>query len=242
MALDPDRLFPIEPAPRQFARDLYDTVSHLPIISPHGHTDPRWFAENGHFVDPAQLFVTPDHYVFRMLLSQGIPLESLGVPGVDGGEVETDGRKIWHLFAKNYYLFRATPSKIWIDHSFEHVFGLQEPFSLETADTFYDHISDCLCQDAFRPRSLFDKFGIEVLSTTESATDPLKWHKAIQSSEWDGRVITAYRPDTVIDPEFEGFTGNVAVLGEITGENTDTWDGYLAAHRTRRAFFKLHGA
>lgn len=242
MALDPDRLFPSDPATRKIARDLYETVSGLPIISPHGHTDPKWFADNDHFPDPAQLFVTPDHYVFRMFCSQGIPLESLGVPRADGGLTEKDGRKIWRLFAENYYLLRATPSKMWIDHSFEHVFGLTKPFGPETADAFYDHIANCLLQDAFRPRQLFERFGIEVLSTTESAIDPLVSHKEIKASGWSGRVITAYRPDNVVDPEFEGFARNIAVLGEMTGQDTRTWSGYLAAHRKRRAEFKELGA
>lgn len=242
MALDPDRLFPPDPATRDIARAIHETVSDLPIISPHGHTDPHWFAENESFADPAQLFVTPDHYVFRMLFSQGISLEELGVPRADGGPTETDGRKIWRVFAENYFLLRATPSKMWIDHSFEHVFGLTDPFGPKTADAFYDHISDCLARDEFRPRQLFDRFGIELLCTTESAIDPLTWHKAIQDSDWQGRVITAYRPDNVIDPDFEGFAGNVSTMGALTGEDTHTWSGYLAAHRNRRAFFKSHGA
>lgn len=242
MALDSDRLFPLEGSTRQLARELFASVCDLPIISPHGHTDPRWFAENARFPDPAQLFVTPDHYVFRMLFSQGIPLEKLGVPRVDGGHCETDGRKIWRLFAENYYLFRATPSKMWIDHSFENVFGLDQELTAATADAFYDHISECLEREEFRPRQLFDRFGIEALSTTESALDPLIWHKAIHESDWQGRVITAYRPDSVVDPEFEGFAQNIAILGELTGEDTTSWQGYLAAHRTRRAFFKAHGA
>ncbi|SMX23686.1 glucuronate isomerase [Boseongicola aestuarii] len=242
MILDPDRFFPLEANARQLARELFATVAGLPIISPHGHTDPRWFAENERFSDPAQLFVTPDHYVFRMLFSQGIPLESLGVPRVDGGLTETDGRKIWRLFAENYHLFRATPSKMWIDHSFQHVFGLDRAFAPATADAFYDRISECLGRDDFRPRQLFDRFGIEALSTTESAIDPLVWHKAIQTSDWTGRVITAYRPDSVVDPEYDGFAQNIATLGEMTGEDTTSWPGYLEAHRNRRAFFKAHGA
>jgi glucuronate isomerase len=242
MALDPDRLFPLENTTRQLAREIYGTVSDLPIISPHGHTEPRWFAENERFPDPAQLFVTPDHYVFRMFFSQGIPLESLGVPRVDGGPIETDGRKIWRVFAENYYLLRATPSKMWIDHSFEHVFGLDQEFSPATANAFYNHISECLAKDDFRPRQLFDRFRIEALSTTESAIDPLIWHKAIQASDWNGQVITAYRPDNVIDPEFEDFAQNIAKFGELTGEDTTNWYGYLNAHRNRRAFFKAHGA
>ncbi len=240
--LDPDRLFPVDPRGRELARSLYDTVKSLPIISPHGHTDPRWFAEDKAFPDPAQMFVTPDHYVFRMLFSQGVPLESLGVPRADGGPTETDGRKIWRLFAANSYLLRGTPSSMWLQHAFENVFGLTTRLSSETADAMYDHIAECLAKPAFRPRALFDRFGIEVLATTESALDDLRWHKMIKSSGWQGRVITAYRPDAVVDPDFAGFTDNLARLGEITGEDCMTWAGYLAAHFKRRAYFIAHGA
>ncbi|MEP3440908.1 MAG: glucuronate isomerase [Sulfitobacter sp.] len=236
--LDEDRLFPVDSHVRGIARRLYHEVRHLPIISPHGHTDPRWFAENEAFPDPAQLFVTPDHYVFRMLHSQGIPLEALGVPRSDGGAVESDPRKIWRLFAHNYHLFRATPSQLWLDHAFENVFGVTERLSLETADSIYDQINLQLTQEEFRPRALYERFGIEALSTTESALDDLRWHKMIHASGWGGRVITTYRPDAVIDPEFEGFAEKLVLFGELTGEDTSTWDGYLAAHRSRRAYFR----
>lgn len=240
--LNPDRLFPVEPQVRELTRELYVGVRDLPIISPHGHTDPRWFAENNAFANPSDLFVTPDHYVFRMLHSQGIPLADLGVPRVDGGTVEQDPRKIWRLFANNYHLFRGTPSRIWVDHALQEVFGVSHRLSAATADAIYDQIDDCLTQDAFRPRALFERFNIEAISTTESATDDLRWHKMIGESGWSGKVITAYRPDGVIDPAFEGFADNVAKLGEMTGEDTSTWAGYLAAHRTRRAYFKRLGA
>ncbi len=243
MALnDPDRLFPSDPATRAIARSLYGAVRDLPIISPHGHTDPRWFAENLPFPDPAQLFVVPDHYVFRMLCSQGVPLEDLGVPRADGGPTETDGRKIWHRFAENYHLLRGTPSRIWLDHTFETVFGLDRRLSAATADASYDHIADCLARPEFLPRALFERFRIEAIATTESALDDLRWHKMIRDSGWPGRVVTAYRPDAVVDPEFPGFADNVRKLGEITGQDTGTWTGYLDAHRTRRAFFKSFGA
>ncbi|MGV8952123.1 MAG: glucuronate isomerase [Cypionkella sp.] len=240
--LDANRLFPIEPQARALARGLYDGIKALPIVSPHGHTDPRWFAENAAFPDPAQLFVTPDHYVFRMLHSQGVPLESLGVPRVDGGSVETDGRKIWQLFAENYYLLRGTPSSLWVDHAFAEVFGLEARFGPETAEAFYDHIADCLTQSEFRPRALFERFNIEVIATTESPLDDLRWHRMIRQSGWSGRVVTAYRPDSVVDPEFQGFAVNLALFGEITGEDCTTWQGYLAAHRKRRAYFISFGA
>jgi glucuronate isomerase len=242
MDLNPDRLLPLSGVARMLGRALYDTAKTLPIISPHGHTDARWFAENEPFPDPAQLFVTPDHYVFRMLFSQGVPLEQLGVPRVDGGTTETDGRKIWRLFARHFHLLRGTPSRLWLDHAFHEVFGLSVRLSEATADAAYDHIADCLVRPEFRPRSLFERFGIEVLSTTESPLDDLHWHAAIRSSGWSGRVITAYRPDPVVDPEIEGFADNVARFGEITGEDTATWAGYLAAHRVRRQFFKEFGA
>ncbi|MFG1262193.1 glucuronate isomerase [Xanthobacter aminoxidans] len=240
--LHPDRLLPADPSVRAVARRLYGEVEALPIVSPHGHTDPRWYAFNENFPDPARLFVVPDHYVFRMLYSQGIPLEKLGVPRADGGETEQDGRAIWRLFAANYHLFRGTPTRAWLDHAFATLFGLEERLSEKTADAAYDLIADKLQQDAFKPRALFERFNIEVIATTESPLDDLSAHAEIRASGWSGRVVTAYRPDPVVDPEFEGFTANLRRFGEITGEDTFSWTGYLAAHRKRRAFFKTFGA
>ncbi|MEL7149319.1 MAG: glucuronate isomerase [Pseudomonadota bacterium] len=239
---DPDRLFPVEPRPRDLARALYRTIADAPIVSPHGHCDPRWFAEDMPFANPAELFVIPDHYVFRMLVSQGVPLTDLGVPRVDGGPTEANPRTIWQRFAENYHLFRGTPSAMWLDHSFEHVFGLTDVLSAETAEAYYDHIDACLARPEFRPRALFEQFNVDVLATTEGALEDLRWHKIIQDSGWQGRVITTYRPDAVTDPEFEGFAENIEQLGELTGEDTTTWTGYLNAHRARRAFFKSFGA
>lgn len=239
---DPDRLFPSEPKQRGLARALFDTVADLPIVSPHGHCDPQWFAENNRFPNPAELFVVPDHYVFRMLVSQGVPMADLGVPRVDGGQVETDPRKIWRRFAEQSHLFRGTPSSMWLDHSFQFVFDLDKALGPDTADEIYDHIEAKLAQPEFRPRALFETFNIELLATTEGALDDLRWHQEINDSGWSGRVVTTYRPDAVVDPEFEGFTDNIAQFGEITGEDTESWTGYLAAHRKRRAFFKSMGA
>ena len=242
MVLDADRLFPVEPAVRDMARALFARVRGLPIISPHGHTDPRWFAQDQPFTDPAQLFVTPDHYVFRMLCSQGIPLADLGVPRADGGPVQTNSREIWRLFAAKYHLFRGTPSRMWLDHAFSTVFGWEERLSAANADTSYDHIAACLTRPEFRPRALFARFNIEVIASTESPLDDLRWHRMIRESGWNGRVITTYRPDPVVDLEFEGFTRNVEQLGELTGENATDWQGYLRAHWMRRAFFRESGA
>ncbi len=239
---DPDRLLPAEPALRDLARALYQIVHDLPIVSPHGHCDPRWFAEDARFPNPAQLFVVPDHYVFRMLASQGIRLEDLGIPRADGGEIEADPRTIWRLFARNFHLFRGTPSAMWLEHSFEHVFGLDTPLNSKSADAVYDHIDGLLARDEFLPRALFDRFGIEVLATTDGALDDLRWHRMIRDSGWQGRVITTYRPDSVVDPDAPGFAGNVTRLGEITGQDTATWAGYLDAHRARRAVFRSFGA
>jgi glucuronate isomerase len=240
--LHPDRLFPSDPAVRALARALYETVKDLPIVSPHGHTDPAWFAENAPFPNASALLITPDHYVFRMLYSQGIALESLGIPRRDGGPVETDSRAIWRTFAENYPLFRGTPTRMWLDHAFATVFGIDERLTRESADRYFDRINECLARADFRPRALFERFNIEVIATTESPLDPLLHHAKIRASGWKGRVVTAYRPDPVVDPEFEGFRANVAELGALAGENASTWRGYLAAHRNRRAFFKSMGA
>lgn len=242
MLLHEDRLFPADPDTRNIARRLFADITDLPLICPHGHTDPAWFADDEGFPDPAQLLIVPDHYILRMLVSQGIDYTALGIADRDGRPGETDGRTIWRLFAEHYYLFRSTPTRLWLDHTFQELFGIEVPLSASTADACYDQISDCLAQNAFRPRALFDRFKIEVITTTESPIDDLRHHQAIRDSGWGGRVITAYRPDPVVDPDFEGFEDNLKKFGELTSEDTGTWPGYLAAHRKRRAFFASMGA
>jgi glucuronate isomerase len=242
LQLDPDRLFPAEPRTRELARALYAQVRDLSIISPHGHTDPAWFATNAPFADPASLLIVPDHYVFRMLYSQGVPLEALGVPTVNGSPTESDPRRIWRLFADHYHLFRGTPSRLWLDWVFAEVFGLDVRLEPATADHYYEAIDAALKTDAFRPRALFDRFGIELLATTESPTDPLDHHRAIRASGWGGRVVTAYRPDPVMDPEFPGFAENLETFAALAGENIATFAGYLRAHENRRALFREMGA
>jgi glucuronate isomerase len=240
--IDDDRLFPAEPAARGVARALYDGVKDLPIVSPHGHTDPRWYAEDAPFPDPATLFVVPDHYVFRMLYSQGIPLESLGVMPKDGEGSGFDPRAVWRLFAANYHLFRGTPTRMWLDHVFSTLFGMSERLSADTADLYFDTIGEALSTPALRPRALYERFNIEVIATTDSALDTLEHHETVRASGWRGRVIPTYRPDAVVDPDFSGFQENVEKLGDIAGTDTLSWSGYLEAHRKRRAFFKSLGA
>ncbi|MXQ10223.1 glucuronate isomerase [Microvirga makkahensis] len=242
MLIHPDRLFPVEPAARDVARRLYEGIRDLPIVSPHGHTDPRWYAENQPFPDPAALFVIPDHYIFRMLYSQGISLEELGIPAKDGRPVERDPRVIWRRFAAHYHLFRGTPTRAWLDHTFATLFGFTERLCADNADAYYDRIDAALRTPEFRPRALFERFRIEVIATTESPLDPLVYHEIIRRSGWGGRVVTAYRPDPVVDPDFEGFPQNLIRFGEVTGCDTTNWSGYLEAHRKRRAFFRTYGA
>ncbi|WP_263384398.1 glucuronate isomerase [Granulicella arctica] len=239
--LDSNRLFPAEGAARAVAVKLYDVVRDLPIISPHGHTDARWFAENQPFSNPAALFIQPDHYIFRMLYSQGISLQSLGIPDA-AGNYDADPREIWRIVAKNYFLFRGTPTRLWLDYVFQYLFGLTERLGPDNADEYYDLIDRRLKTPEFLPRSLYDQFRIEVLATTDSPLDTLAAHSAIRDSGWAGRVIPTFRPDAVIDIEFAGFKENLKKLGEIADEDVSSWQGYLSALRTRRAFFRSLGA
>ena len=239
--LDKDRLFPAEKSVRELAVTLYDSIATLPIISPHGHTDPQWFADNQPFPNPTALFIQPDHYIFRMLYSQGVTLESLGIPQVDGKQ-QADPREVWRIFAKHYYLFRGTPTRLWIDYAFAANFGLKDRLSPENADEYYEVIDKKLSTPEFLPRALFDRFNIGVLATTDAAVDSLEYHRKIKESGWKGRVIPTFRPDAVVDAEYLGFQENPKKLGEVTNEDVSSWKGYLAALRKRRAFFKENGA
>ncbi len=235
--LNDDRLFPADPNTRPIAQRLYAAVRDLPIISPHGHTQARWFADDEPFADPARLFIIPDHYIFRMLYSQGISLDELGL----GTASLDDPRRVWRIFAQHYYLFRGTPTRLWLDFAFQELFGLSARLSPENADQYYDTIVEKLQRPEFRPRALFERFRIEVLATTDSPLDSLTHHQAIRESGFKGRIIPTFRPDPVVDPDFDRFQENLARLGQATQEDTGNWKGYLSALRKRRLDFKALG-
>jgi glucuronate isomerase len=237
MLIHPDRLFPAEPSVRQIARDLYEQICSLPLVSPHGHTQASWFARNEPFPDPAKLLVQPDHYIYRMLYSQGVSLEDLEIDAL----ALKNPREVWRLFAKHYYLFRGTPTRLWLDFVFQELFNLTQRLSEESADLYFDTISEKLRSPEFLPRALYERFNLEVLATTDSPLDSLADHKAIRDSGWGARILPTFRPDSVIDPEFDGFAANVAKLGQMANEDTKSWTGYLNALRKTRVRFRELG-
>ncbi|MBN1217962.1 MAG: glucuronate isomerase [Anaerolineae bacterium] len=243
LTLDPDRYFDPDPTQRPMARELYETVADLPLVCPHGHVDPRLFVdETATFGTPADLFIIPDHYVFRVLYSQGIPVEAMGVPRLDGGLVEEDHRKIWQIFADNFYLFRGTPSGAWLTQELSEVFGVDEKLNGETAPAIYDHIVAKLASPEFRPRALYEKFNIEVLCTTDEAVDPLKSHQAIRDSGWPGNIRPTFRPDAVVNLLTPGWRKNIDALSNASGITVNSYAAFVRALENRREYFKSMGA
>jgi glucuronate isomerase len=225
------------------AYTLYESVANLPLICPHGHVDPRLFAdENYRFGTPVDLLIIPDHYIFRMLYSQGIPLEKLGIPRVDGGAVETDHRKIWQTVCEHWHLFRGTPTGIWLRDELRDVFGITEKLTGASAGAIYTAIESKLAQPDFSPRQLFDRFTIEVLATTDSATDTLEHHQKIADSGWGGRVIPTFRPDAVVNIDRPDWRMSIDALGHISGVDITDYAGYIHALENRREFFVSMGA
>jgi len=222
-SLNPDRYFDPDASVRRVARALYEETRGLPIVSPHGHVDPRVLAENAPFAEPASLIVQPDHYILRLLYANGVPLDAL---------LEAEPRRVWQLFAEHYYLFRGTPTGAWLDYELHEVFGIRDSLSGDTGAPIYDEIVEKLAAAEFRPRALFERFNIEVLATTDAATDTLEHHCAIRESGWKGRVIPTFRPDALFkisSPEFDA-------LG------ASDYSGLVRALAERRAYFKQLGA
>jgi glucuronate isomerase len=240
----PDRIFGPDPAQRRIAQELYEqTAAPQPLVCPHGHVDPRLFSsDHATLGTPAEMLIIPDHYIFRMLYSQGIPLEALGIPSADGTPVEEDHRKIWQLFADNFYLFRATPTAFWITHVFQEVFGIDEKLSGKTAQSIYDQLAAKASLPEFSPRALFERFRIEVLCTTDYATESLEHHQAIRDSGWAGRVRPTFRPDDVIHLLRPGWREKVRALGELVGHEIGSCSGLVRAIEDRRCFFRQMGA
>jgi glucuronate isomerase len=152
LELHPDRLLPADTGISAIARELYSYVEQAPIVSPHGHTDPAWFAQNQPFGNATELLLRPDHYLFRMLYSQGVALEDLGI---GPAKATYDPRKAWRILAKTGTFIAARLRACgWI--GFFEVFGMGEMLDAETADFYFDTITDqrpTLC-----PRALFDRY------------------------------------------------------------------------------------
>ncbi len=240
--LDKYRFFDTDERIRQIAFDLYSSVKDLPIISPHGHVDPALLAGNEPFPDPTELFIIPDHYIYRMLYSQGIKLEGLGIPTVDGTEVEKDHRKIWQIFGDNFYLFAGTPTGVWLRHEFVEVFGIEEKLNSKNAMDIYDRIQEKLKTKEFLPRTLFDKFNIEVLSTTDGAADTLEHHKKIKESGWKGRVVPCFRPDAVVNILTKNWKNEIDRLSSASKIEINSYKDFIKAIENRREYFKANGA
>lgn len=241
--LSPDRYLDPDPGQRRVARELYQSVADLPLVCPHGHVDPRLLAdEEAVFGSPADLFIIPDHYVFRMLYSHGVPLEALGLRPRDGGDVEQDHRKIWQVFADHAYLFRGTPTGAWLAWELYELFGIEDKLCSETAQAAYDQIEARLATPEFRPRALFERFNIEVLCTTDAATDTLEKHRIIRDSGWEGTVRPTFRPDAVVNLLAPGWVEEIAALSEASGITVDSYAHFIRALEERRAFFQSMGA
>ncbi len=240
--LNPHRFFDSDKEVRKIAIELYEQVKDLPIISPHGHVNPKLLAENKTFPNPAELIIIPDHYIFRMLYSQGIPMESLGVPSIDGTPVEYDPRKIWQLFADHFHLFAGTPTEAWLNYEFAEVFGISARLKSGNAMELYDFIQAKLNTVEFLPRALYERFNIEILSTTDGAADSLEAHKRIKESGWKGRVIPAFRPDSVVNISAGNWKSEIEKLSAASGIDIHSYKSFITAIENRRAYFKAMGA
>ncbi|MGH7709681.1 MAG: glucuronate isomerase [Gemmatimonadaceae bacterium] len=240
--LNEDRFFDSDAAVRRIARSIFEETRELPIVSPHGHVDPRPLADNTPYPEPTALMVRPDHYVLRMLYSLGIPLDRLGISMRDRREAEADPRVIWQILGDHFYLFRATPTAIWFNYQLLHVFGVRRKLDSTSAQPIYDEVKEKLASPEFRPRALFDRFNIEVLATTDAASDPLASHAAIRASGWHARVIPTFRPDAVLHIASAGWNAEIEALAAAHGAPIADYRTYLLALRGRRAFFRTMGA
>lgn len=241
--LSPDRFFDPEPNRLAVARRLYEGVKDLPIVAPHGHVNPDLLADpDAALGSPADLFIIPDHYVFRMLYSQGVSMEDLGVPTLDGTPVETDHRRIWQRFADNFHLFRGTPTGLWLADELVNVFGVEEKLTGESAQRIYDHLEERLAKPEFSPRSLFERFDIETLCTTDAATDTLNLHKSLREKGWGEKIRPTFRPDAVVNLDTPGWQRNIERLAEVSEKGISDYSSFIQAIEDRRTFFKEMGA
>ncbi|GAA1428361.1 glucuronate isomerase [Microlunatus lacustris] len=241
LALHPDRLLPADPGVRSIARRLHASVADLPVISPHGHVPAAWLADDTPFADPTSLLVTPDHYVNRLLHASDVELSALGVG--QGPLTEQQSREAFRTVCAHWDVFRGTPVRYWFEAQLADIFGVEVRPSAATADVVYDQVAACLAQPEFRPRALYERFGISVLATTDDPCDDLAAHRRLtEDPSWSGRVVPTFRPDRYLEAAGPTWNADVDRLAAVSGVDTGDYAGFLAALEQRRRHFREHGA
>lgn len=242
LELHPDRFFDADPSVRSIARKLYESTKDLPLVCPHGHVPAELLDRNDPFPEPTSLIITPDHYIFRMLHARGIRLDQLGIPTRGGTVEESDPRVIWQTFADHYYLFRGTPTRAWLDFVFYDVLGIRVRLDSGSAMYVYDGIQERLQEPEFRPRALYDSFNIEVLTTTDAASDSLSHHQSIRDSDWSGRVVPCFRPDAAFKIASPVWHEELQRLATVSDTDISNYQTFLDVLRKRRQVFKALGS
>jgi glucuronate isomerase len=233
-----NRLLPSANGEKAVAEQLYALVKDLPIISPHGHVDPKLLRENEPFSNPAELFLYFDHYITRLLHADGVSLDLVRAPSEPSDQ---HARNAWRIFCSRWHLLAGTSSGYWFTHSLEEIFGISQEPSEKNADSLFDQISAVLLDPSFRPRQLFADFKIEFLATTDDPADSLEHHIALNDDpSFQGRVAPTFRPDFYIAPDSDNWAARVANLCSMTG-HTLSHSGLIAALWQRRQFFKANG-
>lgn len=237
------RIFDLNNPQHKTAADIFESAADLPLVCPHSHVDPWLLADpEMRFKDPAGLFVIPDHYVLRMLVSQGVPFEELGIFPMEEKDRTYDAATVWRVFCKHFHLFDGTPTGLWIENALSMVFGIDQKPEAQNAEHLYSLIQSALENETFSPRKLYDRFNIEALCTTDSAVDGLQAHQAIRDSGWQGRVLPTFRPDSLIDVRQPGWLDQIAELARVCDMDINGYPAYIHALESRRAYFKSLGA
>lgn len=231
-------LFDPEPAVRETALELFAQTKSLGLICPHGHIAPSLLAEPGaRFLHPTDLLIRFDHYIFRLLYSQGIALESLGVGVAEG---EYDPIKAWEVFCQNFHLFDGTPTGLWLRLELTQLFGVTEKPSAKNARALYALIQAALDTPAFTPRALFKRFRVEVLATTDAPEDDLNLHLRAQRDGY--RVVPTFRPDGVLQVLRPDWRARLGRLEAVSNRSIESYADLLEALKERRQAFKRAGA
>ncbi len=219
----------------QNAVELYHNFAKdLPIIDYHCHLSPEAIAVNQQFDNLSQVWLDGDHYKWRAMRINGIAEKY-----ITGNASDVEKFKQWAATVP--YTLR-NPLYHWSHLELKRYFGVDQLLSAQNAQAVYTHCNELLQTPDYRVHGLLHKMGVEVICTTDNPTDDLHFHRQIEQSPIDIKVLPTFRPDNAILIEKDGFKDYIEKLGEICNLEINSYPNLLQALEQRVDYFHQHGA
>ena len=190
-------------------RLYHDYAKHMPIIDYHCHINPKEIYEDRHFDNLFQVWLSGDHYKWRVMRSNGVPEES--ITGTNVSE-----REKFQRFAEALPRCIGNPMYHWCHLELQRYFGYTGVLNEQTAQEVWDIAAELLQKKDMGVRGLIKQSNVAFIGTTDDPVDDLIWHQKLRDDPtFDTIVAPSFRPDKAVNIDKPGFVSYIQALADV---------------------------